>query len=181
AFLKTNDMRRCQGILKRVLCSGELLSLELKQLFFQSCSASLHNFYGPTEAAVDVTWWDCEPGDSTVPIGRPIANTQIYILDSLLQPVPSGAHGEIFIGGANLAQGYWERPELTASSFIANPFSTDPRSRLFKTGDLGRYSPDGLIEFLGRADRQVKIRGYRIEPGEIETALRSHPEIRDVV
>ena len=106
--------------------------------------------------------------DGPQTIGRPIVNTQVYILDGSLNPVPVGVAGELHIGGDGLARGYWNRPELTAEKFIHNPFSADPTSRLYKTGDLSRYLPDGNIEFLGRIDHQVKIRGYRIELGEIE-------------
>ena len=115
------------------------------------------------------------------PIGRPIANTQIFILDPAMNPVPIGVAGEIFIGGDGLARGYLNQPELTAEKFIANPFSADDNSRLYKTGDLSRYLPDGNIEFLGRIDHQVKIRGYRIELGEIETVLAQHSEVQAAV
>jgi acyl carrier protein len=116
-----------------------------------------------------------------VSIGRPIANTQIYLLDSHLQPVPIGVPGELYIGGAGLARGYLNRPELTAQKFIPNPFSSEPSSRLYKTGDLARYLPDGNIEFIGRIDHQVKIRGFRIELGEIEAVLRQHPAVQETV
>jgi acyl carrier protein len=116
-----------------------------------------------------------------VPIGRPIANTQIYILDSHLQPVPAGVPGELHIGGAGLARGYLNRPEHTAEKFIPNPFSDEPGARLYKTGDLVRYLPEGNIEFLRRIDQQVKIRGFRIELGEIKTVLSKHPAVREAV
>ena len=119
-------------------------------------------------------------GDS-VSIGRPISNTQVYILDRHLQPVPAVVPGELYIGGDGLARGYLNRPELTAEKFIPDPFSDRPGSRLYKTGDLARYLPDGNIEFLGRIDNQVKVRGYRIELGEIEAVLRQHPAVRDTV
>jgi acyl carrier protein len=143
----------------------------------------LHNLYGPTEAAVDVTFWACERESKrqTIPVGRPIANTQIYILDSYLQPVPVGVPGELHIGGVGVARGYLNRPELTAERFISNPFGDEPGARLYKTGDLARYMPDGNIEYLGRMDHQVKIRGFRIELGEIEAALSQHPAVRDAV
>jgi thioesterase domain-containing protein len=135
--------------------------------------AKLHNLYGPTEAAVDVTYWECERDrkQTVVPIGRPIANTQIYILDSNLQPTPIGVPGELHIGGIGLARGYLNRPELTKEKFIPDPFSDAPGARLYKTGDLARFLPDGNIEYLGRTDFQVKLRGLRIELGEIEAVL----------
>ena len=113
------------------------------------------------------------------PIGRPIANNKVYILDHCLQPVPIGVIGELYIGGDSFARGYLNRPELTAEKFIANPFADDALSRLYKTGDLARYLPDGNIEFLGRIDNQVKLRGYRIELGEIEGVLNQHIHIRE--
>jgi amino acid adenylation domain-containing protein len=144
----------------------------------------LLHVYGPTETTTFASWRLVEPaGESatTIPIGRPIANTRIYLLDRYLQPVPVGVAGEIHIGGDGLARGYYNRPELTAEKFIPDPFDADPEARLYKTGDLARYLPDGDIEFLGRIDRQVKIRGFRVEPGEIEAALERHPAIENVV
>ena len=114
-------------------------------------------------------------------IGRPIANTQIYILNSCLRPVPIGVQGELYIGGVGVARGYLNRPQLTAEKFLPDPFSTAPEARLYRTGDLARYRPDGNIEFLGRADDQVKIRGFRIELGEVEAALGQHPAVREAV
>src|SRR4029077_1851124 len=125
----------------------------------------LYNLYGPTEAAVDSTWWDCPRHDPrpAVPIGRPIANAQAYILDAQPQPVPPGVPGELYIGGAGLARGYLNDPALTADRCVPDPFV--PGGRLFRTGDRCRWLADGALEFLGRLDRQVKLRGYRIEPG----------------
>jgi amino acid adenylation domain-containing protein len=160
---------------------GEPLS---KELVARSLSALPHlqiwNIYGPTEATANASAARIIPGDE-VTIGRPIANTQIHILNSFLHPVPIGVQGELHIGGAGVARGYLNRPELTAEKFIPDPFSAAPGARLYKTGDLARYRPDGNIEFLGRADHQVKIRGFRIELGEIEAALGQHPAVREAV
>jgi acyl carrier protein len=150
---------------------------ELQERFFARLSgAELHNLYGPTEAAVDVTSWPCQRGDArvTVPIGRPVANTQMYVLDPRLEPVPIGVSGELFIGGVQVGRGYVGRDDLTAERFVPDPFSRTPGARLYKTGDLARHLPDGAIEYLGRLDFQVKIRGQRIELGEIEAALDTH-------
>ncbi len=173
---------RCKS-LKRVICSGEALSFELQERFFSRLDAELHNLYGPTEASIDVTYWQCqrESHDWTVPLGRPIANTQIYILDRSSHPVPIGVPGELYIGGVGVARGYYNRPELTAEKFVRNPFCNETTERLFRTADLARYRPDGAIEFLGRVDHQVKIRGFRIELGEIEAVLGQHQAIKEVV
>jgi acyl carrier protein len=142
------------------------------------------NGYGPTE---NTTFTCCHPMrhpmrlEHTVPIGRPIANTRVYILDEDLRPVPVGVPGELYAGGEGVARGYLKRPELTAWSFIPDPFSTTPGARLYRTGDLARARPDGSFEFLGRTDRQVKLRGFRVEPGEIEAVLRRHPAVREAV
>ena len=176
------NVETCQS-LKRVICSGEALPYTIQERFFARLEAELHNLYGPTEAAVDVTYWACQRESelSTVPIGRPVANTQIYLLDSQLQPVPIGQPGELHIGGVQVARGYLNRPELTTEKFIPDPFNTDPDARLYKTGDLARYLPDGNILYLGRLDHQVKIRGNRVELGEIEATLSQHPSVREVV
>lgn len=181
-FLEERDVRSCKS-LKRVICSGEALPYELQERFFQSLGCELHNLYGPTEAAVDVTYWSCRRDSEikSVPIGHPIANTQIYILDKRMQPVPFGVPGELHIGGIQVARGYVNRPDLTAEKFISDPFSSDPGARLYKTGDLCKFLPDGAIDYLGRLDFQVKIRGLRIEIGEIESVLGRHPAIREVV
>ena len=183
AFLRQPGVETCRS-LRRVICSGEALPYELQQNFFKLLPfAELHNLYGPTEAAVDVTHWKCQPNGERqiVPIGKPIANTQLYILNPQLQPVPIGEAGELHIGGVGLARGYHNRPELTAEKFIRNPFSTNRRARLYKTGDLARYLPDGNIEYLGRLDHQVKIRGFRIELGEIEAVLSQHPAVQETI
>ena len=142
----------------------------------------LSNLYGPTEAAVDVTVWECrQPTEGRVPIGRPISNTQMYVLDRHGQPVPLGVAGEIYIGGAGVGRGYLNRPELTAQRFLADPFSAEAQARMYKTGDLGRWRADGTIEYLGRNDQQVKIRGFRIELGEIEAQLLRAGSVQEAV
>jgi len=182
AFLEDPAAAACTT-LRRVTTGGEAVTVELQDRFFARSPANLYNGYGPTEASISATFWTCrrEPNQRSVPIGRPIANTAIYILDDLLRPVPIGVPGELYIGGAGLARGYLNQPALTAERFIADPFSAEPGARLYRTGDLTRYRPDGDIEFLGRVDNQVKIRGFRIELEEIEAALRRHPAVRDAV
>jgi amino acid adenylation domain-containing protein len=182
-FLEQEGLGSSCASLKRVFCSGEALSFELQQRFLSLLAAELHNLYGPTEAAVDVTHWECERESRlhTVPIGRPIANTQIHILDHHLQPMPIGVPGELHIGGIGLARGYHNRPELTAEKFVADPFRPADGSRLYRTGDLARYLPNGAVEYLGRLDHQVKIRGFRIELGEIESALAELPGVYEAV
>ncbi|MGZ4107685.1 MAG: non-ribosomal peptide synthetase, partial [Tumebacillaceae bacterium] len=179
-FLEETGVEQCRSI-RQVMTSGEALPYELQKRFFACLDAELHNLYGPTEAAVDVTYWECE-SDSTlnfVPIGRPIANTTIFILDQHLQPVPIGVAGELHIGGVQVARGYHNRPELTAEKFIPNPFA--PGERLYKTGDLARFLADGNIQYLGRLDHQVKIRGQRVELGEIEEVLMQQTGVWDAV
>ncbi|KUZ97320.1 non-ribosomal peptide synthetase [Burkholderia ubonensis] len=177
AFLDHPDLDAHCASLRRVVCSGEALPYDLQQRFFERLDARLYNLYGPTEAAVDVTAWECRRDDPhrNVPIGRPIANTRLYIVDAQMQPVPVGVAGELLIGGTPVGRGYHGEPELSAAKFIADPFSEDPHARLYRTGDLARYRADGNIEFLGRIDHQVKLRGLRIELGEIEATLASHP------
>ncbi|RAM50565.1 MAG: non-ribosomal peptide synthetase [Hapalosiphonaceae cyanobacterium JJU2] len=178
-FLQQSNLEIC-SCLKRVFCGGEALSYELTQRFFERLDCELHNLYGPTETAVDATYWQCQPqsNDQVIPIGRPIANTQTYILDQYLQPVPIGVAGELHIGGVQLARGYLNQPELTNQKFISNPFG---KGKLYKTGDLARYLSDGNIEYLGRIDHQVKLRGLRIELGEIESLLDTHPHVEQTV
>ncbi|MGH7927237.1 MAG: non-ribosomal peptide synthetase, partial [Candidatus Binatia bacterium] len=181
-LLEEKGIESC-GTLKRVFSGGEVLPLEVQKSFFEKLPADLYNTYGPTEASVDVTHWKCKPNsdEQNIPIGGAIGNTAIYVLDPHLNPLPIGIPGELHIGGIGLARGYLNQPELTAEKFIPNPFGCEPGSRLYKTGDLARYRPDGNIEFLGRLDHQVKVRGLRIELGEIEAALRCHPAVREAV
>ena len=181
-FLDEPKAKRC-GSLRHVICSGEALPFNLQEKFFQLFLSQLHNLYGPTEAAVDVTYWACQRDSERkiVPIGRPVANTQIYILDRNLRPVPTGVAGELHIGGIQVGRGYHNRPELTKEKFIPDLFSQNPEARLYKTGDLCRWLPDGAVEYLGRMDFQVKIRGQRIELGEIETVLGRHEAVKQCV
>jgi amino acid adenylation domain-containing protein len=168
--------------LKRVICSGEVLSFALQERFFNKLSCRLFNLYGPTEASVDVTWWECRRNDTrkTVPIGKPVANTQIYIVDEQLEQVPVGTPGELLIGGIQVSRGYLNRPELTKSRFIPDTFSGKADAQLYRTGDLCRYLEDGTIEYLGRIDDQIKVHGFRIEPAEIESAILGFKAIRAV-
>jgi amino acid adenylation domain-containing protein len=167
--------------LRRVFCGGEALSVEVQDEFFRQADVELYNLYGPTEATIDATSWQCAPGQTSVHIGRPIANTQVYILDSTLEPVALGVAGELYLGGAGLARGYLHRPDLTAERFIPDALGGAAGARLYRTGDVGRYSLSGEIEYLGRIDKQVKVRGYRIELGEIEAVLNEHPAVREAV
>jgi amino acid adenylation domain-containing protein/non-ribosomal peptide synthase protein (TIGR01720 family) len=178
-MLDDGGICRCRA-LRRVVCGGESLSADLQGTFFSRMSAELINIYGPTEATIGATAWTCQPNDgkSCVPIGRPIANTTVLILDRNQNLVPVGVPGEIHIGGVCLARGYLNRQELNADRFIFNPFSRQSNDRLYKTGDRGRFLPDGNIEYLGRLDEQVKIHGVRIELGEVEAALLQHPCIQ---
>ncbi|WP_340615160.1 amino acid adenylation domain-containing protein [Xenorhabdus thailandensis] len=174
----------CCPSLRHILCSGEEFPYTLQQKclsHFAHCQ--LHNLYGPTEAAIHVTAWQCVPDRyiGRVPIGKPIANIQIYLLDSHKKPVPIGVTGELYIGGIGVARGYLNLPELTRERFLADPFSSSPDACLYKSGDLARWLPDGNIEYLGRNDFQVKIRGFRIELGEIETALAQCHGVREAV
>ncbi|HYD80320.1 MAG TPA: amino acid adenylation domain-containing protein, partial [Paucimonas sp.] len=167
--------------LRHVVASGEALGHEQIDAALRLLPATLTNLYGPTEAAIDVTFWRAErlPRERVVPIGRPIANTRIYILDAELRPVAAGVQGELYIGGANVGQGYLGLPQKTAECFLPDPFAG--QGKLYRTGDLARFRADGTIEYLGRADHQVKIRGFRIELGEIEARLAAHAEIREAV
>ncbi len=166
------------GGLRRVVCSGEALPADLVRRFAERLpGVELHNLYGPTEAAVDVSWHRCDPAEQAVPIGRPVDNTRLEVLDERFGRAPVGTPGQLFIGGVQLARGYLGRPGLTAERFVPDPHGP-PGSRLYATGDRARWRPDGELEYLGRLDTQVKIRGMRVEPGEIEAALLSEPEVR---
>ena len=165
--------------LRRLFCGGEPLACrQLESCHRRLGSTTVYNLYGPTETCIDAGFHECAETDArtSVPIGRPIANTQLYVLDPSLGLVPPGVVGELYIAGAGLARGYVNRPGLTAERFVADPFGP-PGTRLYRTGDRVRWNPDGQLEFVGRADDQVKIRGFRIEPGEIEAALVGHPEV----
>ncbi len=182
ALLDESDIGTCQS-LTSVFCGGEDLTVDLQERFFAALPAQLYNLYGPTECTIDNTCWACERVHSRqrVPLGHPILNTQVYVLDRYLQPVPIGVTGELYVAGEGLGRGYYRRPELTAEKFLPNPFSHKPGSLLYRSGDLGRYGADGVLEFLGRGDYQVKLRGYRIELGEIESALSQHAAVRECV
>ncbi|AVH69219.1 non-ribosomal peptide synthetase [Nostoc sp. 'Lobaria pulmonaria (5183) cyanobiont'] len=183
AFLSAEGLEKCQSLV-RVIASGEALPVQLQQSFFNRLDAQLYNLYGPTEAAVDVTFWQCQDNltnQTTVPIGRPIANIQIYLLDKYFNPVAFGVAGEVYIGGVGVGRGYLNRPDLTSEKFIPNPFNKETAARLYKTGDLARYLPNGEIEYIGRIDHQVKIRGFRIELGEIEALITQHPAVQETV
>jgi len=162
-------------MLQTVITAGEECPINVVSRW--SVGRRFFNAYGPTEATVWNTVAECTDGNRKPTIGCPIINTQVFILDQQLQPAPVGVPGELHIGGAGLARGYLNRPELTAEKFIRHPFSAAPEARLYKTGDLARYQPDGQIEFLGRVDEQVKLRGFRIELGEIEVVLCQHPDV----
>jgi amino acid adenylation domain-containing protein len=174
-FVEEPGLEACAGSLRRLFCGGEALTPEVCEKFFARLGGcELINLYGPTECAIDATFHTCVPGAKIVPIGGPLANTRLYILDANLQPVPPGVPGELYVGGAQLARGYWRNPELTAAAFPSYN-----GERVYKTGDLTRWLPGGEVEYLGRADHQVKIRGFRIEPGEIEGALERQPGVAE--
>jgi amino acid adenylation domain-containing protein/non-ribosomal peptide synthase protein (TIGR01720 family) len=183
-LIEDERIEACQN-LRRVMSGGEALSTGLKEHAYERLGevVELANMYGPTEATITATCYRCEPGkeERSVPVGRPIANTRVYVLDEHLEPVPVRVPGEIYIGGDALAWGYLNQPQLTAQKFIPDPFSTDAGARLFRTGDLGRYLADGNLEYLGRIDNQVKVRGFRIELGEIEARLRKHSAVKEAI
>ncbi|MFF1309171.1 amino acid adenylation domain-containing protein, partial [Streptomyces sp. NPDC058307] len=178
AFVAEPTAARC-GSLRRVVCSGEALGVAVQERFFEvfGPEVELHNLYGPTEASIEVTGWRCVPGQpgGVVPIGVPVANTRVYVLDPRLRPVPAGVAGELYLAGVQLARGYVGRPGLTAERFVASPFEVG--ERLYRTGDVARWSAAGQVEYLGRVDDQVKIRGFRIEPGEVQVVIAAHPQV----
>ncbi|WP_194274092.1 non-ribosomal peptide synthetase [Variovorax paradoxus] len=167
--------------LKHIICGGEAMPAETQREALRRLSgATLQNLYGPTETTIHVTRWTCrDDGQSLVPIGRPISDTQTWVLDAELNPVPRGVAGELYVGGVSLARGYLNKPGLSAERFVANPFGQG--DRLYRTGDLVRWNAEGQIEYLGRIDHQVKIRGLRIELGEIEAQLLAQPEVKEAV
>jgi len=171
--------------LKYLLFGGEIAEpMRVRSVLQQGSPQHLLHVYGPTENTTFSSWYEVQAvaeDATTIPIGRAIANTQIYLLDADLNPVPVGVPGEIYLGGDGLARSYLNRPELTAARFVPNPFSCQARDRLYRTGDLARYQPNGNLEFLGRLDAQIKLRGFRIELGEIETVLSQHPAVREAV
>ncbi|HDR8938072.1 amino acid adenylation domain-containing protein [Burkholderia vietnamiensis] len=173
---------QCDSV-RLIVASGEALAPELVAKVARLLpDATLVNLYGPTEAAIDVSHWTCSADDArapAVPIGHPIANLQLHVLDAAWQPLPAGATGELYLAGAGLARGYLGRPGLTAERFVPDPFV--PGARMYRTGDLARRRPDGALDYLGRVDTQVKLRGQRIEPGEIEVLLRAAPGVHDAV
>ncbi|HEX2252403.1 MAG TPA: AMP-binding protein, partial [Thermoanaerobaculia bacterium] len=191
AFLEQDGLAESCASVRRVVASGEALSAATVGRFFERLpEAGLHNLYGPTEAAVDVSWHPCVPGEERVPIGRPIANLRLHVVDRHLEPQPVGVPGELLLGGVGLARGYLARPGLTAERFVPDPFAAELGSgepaagaggRLYRTGDLARWLPGGEVEFLGRLDHQVKVRGHRIELGEIEAALAARGDLAAAV
>ncbi len=175
AFLAVPAVRGLQ--LRRVFTSGEALEPALRDRFHATVAAELHNLYGPTEAAVDVSWWPAgrEDHSQPVPIGHPVWNTRLYVLDARMRALPAGVPGDLYLGGVQLARGYLGRDDLTAERFIADPHV--PGGRLYRSGDIARWRADGALEYLGRSDQQVKLRGLRIELGEIEAALHAQPGV----
>jgi amino acid adenylation domain-containing protein len=180
-----NARRLCSrlGSLKVVIASGEPLPCDLVKSFREALPTTLLlNLYGSSEVAGDVTWWEAGTrSDGLVPVGRPIANSQVYVLSGAMVPVPVGVVGDLYVGGEGLARGYFNRPAETAERFVPNPFSTRPGTRLYQTGDVARWLPDGALQLAGRKDYQIKIRGYRVELGELEAVLLGHPAIEQAV
>jgi len=182
AFLAEPDVDKCRS-LRHIICSGEALTLPLQNQCLGLLPSQLHNLYGPTEAAVDVTFWACDRSSPLpcVPIGKPVANSRVYVLDLHQKPVPIGVPGELYIGGVQVGRGYLNRPELTAEKFVPDPFTNQPGAKLYRTGDLCRWLPNKTVEYLGRLDFQVKLHGLRIELGEIETVLGRQASVQQCV
>ncbi|MGB7201846.1 MAG: MupA/Atu3671 family FMN-dependent luciferase-like monooxygenase [Pyrinomonadaceae bacterium] len=183
ARLMAADSRTLSSLssLQHLVLGGEALPENLVREIAVATDATIHNMYGPTETTIWSTAFTFKGNESTIPIGRPLANTQVYILNSELQPVPIGVPGELYIGGDGVTRGYLKQPALTKERFITSPFNEEEPVRLYRTGDLALYLPDGSIEFLGRVDHQVKVRGYRVELGEIQALLDDHPDVRQSV
>ncbi len=182
--INSNTQHQRVSTIKYIFCSGEMLSVDLvkqSSSLIENNGTKLINLYGPTEATIDVTYYNCNVNDISIPIGKPISNTQMYVLDNNRLLCPVGVPGELYIAGDGLARGYLKRDELNNEKFISNPYYNNNSSRLYKTGDLARWLPDGNIEYLGRIDHQVKVRGFRIELGEIESALNKVETIKDCV
>lgn len=176
-FLETKNVEACTS-LKKVFSSGEALPKNIVTSFFNKLNAELHNLYGPTEASIDVTAYQCSANDRQIPIGKPIDNTQIYILDKHMRPLPVNIPGEIFIGGVGIARGYCNALDQTQLKFIKNPWGS---GNLYRTGDIAKWRTDGNIEFLGRVDNQIKLRGVRIELSEVESTLLTHENIQNAI
>jgi amino acid adenylation domain-containing protein len=181
ALIRSPETLAAMKQLRKLLLGGEALPLSLANQLGEALGADIFNMYGPTETTVWSTTHQLAKSAASVPIGRPIANTRVYIVDEQGGLAPIGSAGELYIGGAGVTRGYWRRPELTAEKFVVNSFEPERREMLYRTGDLVRYRNDGDIEFIGRTDQQVKIRGFRIELGEIETVLGAHPAVHEVV
>lgn len=179
ALVSDPQSLRALGMLKKIFVGGEALPPALVSALRESFSGELYNMYGPTETAIWSTVHRVEEQRASIPIGKPIANTQVYVLDSRMQPVPQGALGQLWIGGEGVVRGYWKRPELTAERFVRDPFREG--GRMYRTGDVARFLPDGNLDYVGRADFQVKIRGFRIELGEIEATLEQQPGVAQAV
>lgn len=181
-LLEVPELKACRS-LRHVFCGGEVLAEDLVRRLYEVLDVQLHHVYGPTEVAVTSVFYSVPPDRLTgrIPIGRPVWNTQAYVLDENRQPVPIGAAGELYLGGVQVGRGYYNEPELTRDRFIPDPFKTGSRTSLYRTGDLARYLPDGNIEFLGRLDHQVKIRGRRIELDEINAVIERHPSVRESI
>jgi len=178
AFLQSSYAGRC-SCLRLVISGGEALPVDLRDRLHSILPITLHNMYGPTEATMNVTGWECD-GDrdgAVVPIGRPLDNVRVYVLDDFLRPVAPGVAGELYVAGIQLARGYLNRAGLTAAKFVANPF--EPGQRMYRTGDVAQWSAEGVLHYQGRTDRQIKIAGIRIEPGEVEHTMRAQPGVAD--